>query len=180
MCHLSAQPHTNINTRTHAQCTHASTHIQHKMQLSVQRCPILTEHAKRCAILALSRTQMQVCRYTHMHARTHTHTHAHTHTRMHTQHKVWLSVQRCAILTKHAKRCAFLALSHIQTYSHTRTHAQHKLWLSVQRCAILTKHAKRCAILALSHTQTYTHTHTRKHTHTYNTRCSCLSKDVPS
>ena len=135
------------------------------MQLSVQRCAILTDHAKRCAILALSHTQLQVCRYTHMHARTHTHTHTHT------QHKVWLSVQRCAILTKHAKRCVFLALSHIQTYSHARTHAQHKLWLSVQRCAILTKHAKRCAILALSHTQTYTHT--RKHTHTTQDAAVC-------
>ena len=124
MCHLSAQPHTNINTHTHTQCTH----IQHKMQLSVQRCAILTEHAKRCAILALSHTQMQVCRYTHMHAHTHTpahiHTHTHAHTHTHMQYKVWLSVQRCAILTKHAKRCAFLALSHIKhTHTHARTHA---------------------------------------------------------
>ena len=83
MCHLSAQPHTNIHAhvqvRTYVQhkmqpsvqrCailafsdtrTYAHAHIQHKMQLSVQRCAILTEPAKRCAILPLSHIQT----YTH-------------------------------------------------------------------------------------------------------------------
>ena len=65
MCHLSAQPHTNIHTHMHT-----STHVQHKMQLSVQRCAILTEYVKRCAILALSHTQT----YTHICIQVHTHT----------------------------------------------------------------------------------------------------------
>ena len=59
------------------------------------------------------------CTHTRIHM--HTYTHIHARTRTHTQHKVWLSVQRCAILKKHAKRCAFIALSHIK---HTHTHAR--------------------------------------------------------
>ena len=63
--YLSAQPYTNIHTHAYKY-----TRIQHKMQLSVQRCAILTECIKRCAILALSHTQT----YTHTHAYKYTHT----------------------------------------------------------------------------------------------------------
>ena len=151
MCHLSAQPHTNIHT-----------HIQHKMQLSVQRCAILTEYVKRCAILALSHTQT----YTHTCIQVHTHT---------TQNAAVCPKMCRAILTEYVKKCAILALkphTNIHTHMHT-SRIQHKMQLSVQRCAILTEYVKRCAILALSHTQTYTHTCIQVHTYTTQNAAVC-------